>query len=442
MSVSENDDPARWAAFLGATNLEHLAAARTLLGKVPGFLYLPVFAPNEVTGQMAQDYLKQNLQPEPSVVDWPKVESKATVIAPTPETEAAQVARALPELLQFLDCAIARQQSGGSLVLNACRSDRYALAEILIPLLNQRRESLRQRGLRLILIWPVDNTLRQRLIEGAPDLWSMRSASPMLEALAIPSRENFEIASKTTPVVGLTTSQHKQITRWQNSHDTRQADLSWADALALLSALFDAKQWQLLAQLAERLHGELSQEQPSPTALQTTAIQAQVMNHLAVSKAKLGDRPAGLHWAKPVTEIYQQLAQENFAAYAPALAASLNNLSNLLAESGDRAAGLTAIRRAVEIYQQLAQENFAAYAPALATSLNNLSNLLAESGDRATGLTAIRRAVEIDQQLAQENFAAYAPALATSLNNLSNPPSRKRRPRSRFNGHPPCGGNS
>src|SRR5262249_16189399 len=74
-----------------------------------------------------------------------------------------------------------------------------------------------------------------------------------------------------------------------------------------------------------------------------------------------------------------------------------------------------AIRRAVDIYEALAKENFALYAPALATSLNNLSNRLPESGDRAGGLAAIRRAVEIREAPAEEDFAVYAPDLARSL---------------------------
>ncbi|MCP5351684.1 MAG: ATP-binding protein [Chromatiales bacterium] len=101
------------------------------------------------------------------------------------------------------------------------------------------------------------------------------------------------------------------------------------------------------------------------------------------------------------------------------LARSLNNLSVYLAESGDRDGGLAAIRRAVEIYETLAEGNFAAYGPDLAMSLNNQSNRLAESGDRDGGLAAIRRAVEIYETLAAGNFAAYGPVLAQSLYNLA-----------------------
>ena len=130
--------------------------------------------------------------------------------------------------------------------------------------------------------------------------------------------------------------------------------------------------------------------------------------------------PLAIATNQSAVQTYEQLAQDNFAVYGPALAMSLNNLSSHLAESGKRAEGLTAIERAVTIYEQLAQDNFAAYGPYLALGLNNLSNRLAESGRRAEALTAVKRAVTIREQLAQVNFIAYDPALAQSLTSLSN----------------------
>jgi hypothetical protein len=66
-------------------------------------------------------------------------------------------------------------------------------------------------------------------------------------------------------------------------------------------------------------------------------------------------------------------------------------------ESGDRPGGLAAIRRAVEIREQLANDNFAAHAPALAGSLNNLSNRLVESDQRQQAMAVITRAIELIQ---------------------------------------------
>ena len=91
--------------------------------------------------------------------------------------------------------------------------------------------------------------------------------------------------------------------------------------------------------------------------------------------------PLAIATDQSAVQNYEQLAQDNFAAYAPDLALSLNNLSVRLAENGQRAAGLAAIERAVEIYERLAADNFAAYGPALAGSLNNLSVRLGESAE-------------------------------------------------------------
>ena len=143
------------------------------------------------------------------------------------------------------------------------------------------------------------------------------------------------------------------------------------------------------------------------------------LSNLSISLAAAGQREQGIVAILRAVEIYEKLAQGNFAAYASDLARSLSNLSNHLGESGQREQGLAAILRAVEIREKLAKDNFAAYAPDLAMSLGNLSVRLAEAGQREQGLAAILRAVVIHEKLAKDNFAAYAPALASSLNNLS-----------------------
>ncbi|MBX9917360.1 MAG: toll/interleukin-1 receptor domain-containing protein [Nitrosomonas sp.] len=130
--------------------------------------------------------------------------------------------------------------------------------------------------------------------------------------------------------------------------------------------------------------------------------------------------PLALATEQKAVQAHEQLAQENFAVYGPALAGSLHNWSLRLTEDGQRAQALKAIRRAVSIYEKLAQANFAAYGPDLALSLNSWSNRLAGDGQRAQALAAIGRAVAIYEQLAQANFAAHGPYLAGSLNNWSN----------------------
>ena len=97
---------------------------------------------------------------------------------------------------------------------------------------------------------------------------------------------------------------------------------------------------------------------------------------------------------------------------------SLNNLSVGLAESGDRAGGLKAIERAVEIREELAAENFAAYAPDLAMSLNILSNRLQEHGDMEEAITTVQRAIELITPFAI-NGTTYRDWLTVMESNLA-----------------------
>ncbi len=210
-------------------------------------------------------------------------------------------------------------------------------------------------------------------------------------------------------------------------HDAIQIlDLPWPQQVLNEAVANDLSRCRRLEEGLSRSHLErpllplaLHVTQRVAEATEEPLEQARLLSNLSVHLAESGDRAGGLKAIQRAAEIYEKLAAENFAAYAPVLASSLNNLSIDLAAIGDRVGGLKVIQRAVEIYEKLAVENFAAYAPVLASSLNNLSNRLAESGDRAEGLKAIQRAVKIHEKLAAENFAAYKPDLASSLNNLS-----------------------
>jgi N-glycosylase/DNA lyase len=459
------------AVILGSDNLESLAGAKTLLAQVPGFLYLPVFVPDEVTGQLVQDYLSRGIQPQPFVVNWPLVERTSPQPGLLAEPGAEQWANALQELLKFLDHGISKQIKGGTLVLNGSSAARHDLADRFVPLLNQRREALRQRSLRLILVWPSQVELRQRLIDAASDLWSMRAASPMVDRSVQNDRWRLAVQGsfKEGASTALLPQQEYQLQSWSLAAKTKQADLSLQDALALLYSLTNAKQWSRLDQFAHRLLDELSFDEQDDVVSESNISRYTVMDLLGQAKASLGDSLGGLYWAKKAVsgwesaleqapelamsfvpnmanslnnlsihfakageheqslavirravEIREKLAQDNFAAYSPGLASSLSMLSLSLDAAGERVQGLAAIRRAVEICEKLAQDNFATYAPNLAFILNNLSTSLAESGEREQGLAAIRRAVEIHEKLAQDNFAIYAPDLAMSLNNLAN----------------------
>ena len=166
-------------ALLDEESLSRLAGAKILLARVPGFLYLPVFVPDEIVAEQVQRHLTQDLQAKPLIVDWPPVERDA----PQAEPSAAQWAHALRALLTPFDYTIAGALPGNTLLVDASHADRHGLAYWFAPFLNVRREALRQRDLRLILLWPIEATLRQRLTDDAPDLWSMRSASPMIERI-------------------------------------------------------------------------------------------------------------------------------------------------------------------------------------------------------------------------------------------------------------------
>ncbi|MBI4756150.1 MAG: tetratricopeptide repeat protein [Betaproteobacteria bacterium] len=338
---------------------------------------------------------------------------------PGPTPPAADLEAARKQLLENIDHAIAAQARGAILVLDASPSDRHGLAVDNVSYLNQRRERLRRRKLRLILLWPTD--LAQALMGGAPDLWSMRALAPVVDAADV-QREgagralDFIEPSGDRQGAGLTPLQQAQWQRWLAHRQLSAAQLSIADAFVLIDALREQREWQAMADLSEGVLRELAHAGEASQR----AERARALQWLSLARASQGDRLGSLAPALETVEIGEKLAAQNFAAYAPDLAGSLNNLSIRLAEGGDRPGGLAAVRRAVELYEKLAAQNFAAYAPDLATSLNNLSNRLAEGGERPGGMAAIRRAVEIREKLAAQNFAAYAPDLAMSINNLSN----------------------
>lgn len=147
---------------------------------------------------------------------------------------------------------------------------------------------------------------------------------------------------------------------------------------------------------------------------------AYLNSNLSTLLAEIGNRAGGLEAIQRATQIYEQLAQENFSAYGPYLASSLNNLSVHLGEAGDRAGSLATSRQAVEINERLAKEDFSVYGPNLAGSLDNLSIRLTQSGDLNDAMENSKRAVDIYEQLAKENFIVYGQHLARSLSNYSN----------------------
>lgn len=405
---------------LTAAGRAKLAAARILLHETQGFLYLPVLVQNQAVAAAAlAELLADGPGVSPFVVAWPHLPA-ATFAAPAPTAKAWEAARA--ELLANLDHAIAVQAPGAILVLDTSPSDRHRLAVDSVSYLNQRREALRRHQQRLILLWPAGEA--QALMSGAPDLWSMRALAPVIDAedLAanhpISMREAKEMAeaAASMPSKPLSPRQQQQWERWLACRDLYAAQLSTADALALIGALYAQGQWAEVAELSEGVLRQLGKSQAGENQPDLAA----GFYWLSLARGEQGDRQGALAPALESVAIREKLAAENYAAYAPDLAASLNNLSIRLAESGDRTGALVASRRSVEMFEKLAAENFAAYADELSLSLNNLSVDLGQNGEPVEGLAAIQRAIDIREKLAAENFVAYASDLAMSLNNLSN----------------------
>lgn len=386
-----------------------LAGARILLHQTHGFLYLPILAQTEVAAAAALAYLlADGAGTAPFHIAWPPLPDP---YRGEPAANVWEAAR--KQLLDNLDHAIAVQAQGALLVLDASPSDRHRLARETVSYLNQRREALRRRQLRLVLLWPADAA--QALMAGAPDLWSIRALAPVIEAADVEpvatERAHLTVEPAAAAAGGLSPAQQAQWQRWQAQRDLSVARLSVADAQALLAALYKQREWTAMSELAE---GVLRHLERSPGA-DTLPQRANALFWLSLARTDQGNRPAALAPAQEAAKLYEQLAADNFAAYAPGLAGSLGNLSIRLAESGDQAGALAAGRRATDLYEQLAADNSAAYTPDLARSLNNLSVDLAESGDQAGALAAIRRATDLREQLAADHFAAYAPDLAGSL---------------------------
>ena len=386
-----------------------LEAAVVLLRETTGFMFLPLFVESERTASVGLEFLQAKLDAKPYKVAWP-VDTQG------------ELADLRIVLLRNLDDAIARLPPNAVVVLDASGSVRKDLALETVAYINHRREPLRAAGLRLVLCWPI--ALKDELLSNAPDLWSVRVASPWIAEsdLVLPLQGNFETASTGQPTSASTDGQLpfaavENLARWQTHRNLQAADLSVHDALDLASAQYGRLHWAGAAELAETVVHALQNERQATS--ENSAVAVQALNLLGSARRQLGNIDGALLAIREASNVARQLAKANPAAYEPALATSLNNLANRLSETGDRAGALLAAREAVEIYTRLAKANPAAYEPNLAGCLNNLANHLNETGDRAGALLAAREAVEIYTRLAKANPAAVEPNLAASLNNLA-----------------------
>ena len=387
-----------------------LEAAVVLLRETTGFMFLPLFVESERTASVGLDFLQTKLDAKLYKVAWPV------------DAQGALNDLRLT-LLGNLDDAIARLPPNAVVVVDASSSVRKDLALKAVAYINHRREPLRAAGLRLVLCWPV--ALKDELLSNAPDLWSVRVASPWIAEsdLVLPLQGNFETAStgqlNSASTDGeLPVAAAENLARWQAHRNLQAADLSVRDALDLAHAQYGRLHWAETAELAEAVVRALHNERQA--ASENSAVAVQALNLLGSARRQLGNIDGALQAFREANNVAQQLAKANPAAYEPDLAMSLSNLANCLSETGDGAGGLLAAREAAKIYTRLATADPAAYEPDLAMSFNNLANHLSQTGDHAGALLASREAVEIRRRLVKANPAAVEPNLAGSINNLAN----------------------
>lgn len=399
------------AATLTPASQQALAEAALVLQLAQGFVYLPLLVQSERAGALAMEQLRPALRAEPFRVPWP---------LPQPHTDDPALAEQrvqdeLQALLSALDGASHRLPAGAVLLLDGSSSVRHAVARRLPVFLNQRREDWRRRGQGLLLLWP--QAERDALMQGAPDLWSVRAAAPWLDEqdaatpwLPSPEPLTADAPPAATP---LSPAQQRQLRALQTVERWADADVSATDVLALVAALRQHHQHGAGLALAERALNapEFGQQAPE--------WRARFFNELAILRSQMGDHSGALAPAQEAVAIYRRLAQANPAAYEPALAVCLNHLATHMSGTGDRVGALAPAQAALEIRRRLAKADPAAHEPGLASSLNNLANRLSETGDRGAALAAAQEAVEIRRRLAQGNQAAYEPALAGSLSNLA-----------------------
>ena len=389
-----------------------LEAAVVLLRETTGFMFLPLFVESERAASVGLEFLQAQLASNLYKVAWP-VDAQG------------ELADLRVVLLRNLDDAIAKLPPSTVVVLDASSSVRHALGLEAVAYINHRREPLRAAGLRLVLCWPV--ALKDELLSNAPDLWSVRAASPWIAEtdLVLTLTGNFDAASAGQPNSASTDGQlpfaaAQKLARWLTHRNLKAADLSAPDALDLASAQYERLHWADAAEIAEALVRELRNESQIFSADSATTVRA--LNVLSNARQRLGNLDGALQAMRDAIRLAQQLATDNPAAYEPDLAMSIHNLAIRLGETGERAGALVAGREAVEIYKRLAQANPAAYEPDLAGSINNLANCLSETGDRAGAIASCEEALHLYEQANSRHaglFEAHAANARKLLDKLN-----------------------
>lgn len=405
-------------AYLSSESAKALDEAKVLLRETKGFLFLPVFAPAERAARMAYDRLRPEIDGEPFRIAWPALQNESA----NRELEAKKLEEGRMELLRNLDRAIVGQPSNTVLVLNACGEARARLALQLAPYLNLRREPLRNGNLRLILLWPT--ILREELMAGAPDLWSMRAASLWADEVnPVEYTPSGPEATDDTPIAAkqrsLSPGTVEGLNRWRVHRSLGDAGLSSLDALALVRSLASDGQFAEALDLAEHVANESPDGANAMTPL-AEKTRADAKTQISVLRAQLGNLPASIGPAREALEIFRRLAEVNPVAYEPSLANSLLDYSNHLRLTGQTRAALDLAQEAAAIFRRLNTAEPTEYEAELAYALKQASICLSEVGERAAAIAPAKEALKIYRDLAQLNPTDHVSDFASSLSNMAN----------------------
>ena len=158
---------------LTASGLEQLASAKLLLANTQGFMYLPVLVPHEVAAEAVLSELQA--ANEAGGYAWLEIDWRTPASAFDKPPSRTEIAQARQHLLSAIDAIIHADTSAPrAIVLDASPSTRHLLAQDVIVYLNQRRQLLRERALRLISSCKSTMSASRPPSCSLPTAWAMR----------------------------------------------------------------------------------------------------------------------------------------------------------------------------------------------------------------------------------------------------------------------------
>ena len=119
--------------------------------------------------------------------------------------------------------------------------------------------------------------------------------------------------------------------------------------------------------------------------------------------------------AKPVAELYRDLAEQHPDAFTADLAMSLNKLAIKLSAVDRREEAVPVAQEAAELYRALAEQHPDAFTADLAMSLNNLAIKLSAVDRREEAVPVAQEAAELYRALAEQHLDAFTPQLVVVL---------------------------